>query len=107
MPPRKRTEKSEGAQKETKTTNELPSPPTEAQEPSREQTEDRREYPTFQPSRRRQRSGGVKWFPVFKRFFYVSLIVLVPMILNYAALNHELRVLPPQGKLAAYISACA
>ena len=106
MPPKKRSKKNEGTQNETMTTNEPTSPLTEAQDPLREQTEDGREYPTFQPTRRRRGSGGVKWFPVFKRLFYISLLVLVPMILNYAALNHELRVLPLQGK-RRYIQAHA
>ena len=66
---------------------------------SSETGENTEQYPSFKPSiySRRRPSDGVRWFPVIKRIFYVSLLVLVPMILNYAALNHELRVLPPSG----------
>ena len=89
MPPRKRVEKDDGAKessmRETSGGNE---PSTthaqEGQEPA-------------QRNKQRKRKDGVKWFPVFKRLFFISLLVLVPMLLNYAALNHELRVLVPQG----------
>ena len=92
MPPRKRTNKSEDSKSVAETVN---SAPKDAN--SGETTE---EYPRFEPTiyRRPRRSDGVRWFPVVKRLFYVSLLVLVPMILNYAALNHELRVLPPKGE---------
>ena len=96
MPPRKRIEKSEGTQKDATASNESSSPTIKAQESSAP-AENREGWMTFQPTRYRKRSGGVRWFPVVKRLFYVSLLVLVPMILNYAALNHELRVLPPKG----------
>ena len=100
MPSRKRAEKGEGTQRDTKAGVDSSPPSTDSQEPSA-QPEDGGGRMTFQPSiyRQRKRSGGVKWFPVFKRLFYVSLLVLVPMILNYAALNQEARVLPPQGSV--------
>ena len=89
MPPRKRTEKISDAKKSA----------------ARETSENGAEVPnahtqngakTSQQSKQRKRRG-VEWFPVFKKLFYVSLLVLVPMLLNYAALQHELRVLIPKG----------
>ena len=44
-----------------------------------------------------RRRKEVKWSPVFKRLGYVSLIFLVPAILNYAALNQDSRMLVPKG----------
>lgn len=44
-----------------------------------------------------RRRREVKWSPVFKKLGYVSLIFLVPAILNYAALNQEMRMLVPKG----------
>ena len=91
MLPRKRTNKGEGSASVAESVR-----PAPRDADSGETTE---EYPRFQPSiyRRPRRIDGVKWFPVVKRLFYVSLLILVPMILNYAALNHEMRVLPPKG----------
>ena len=92
MPPRKRAGKGDGSANAAENVH-----PAPKDDDSGETTE---EYPRFQPTiyRRPRQSDGVKWFPVVKRFFYVSLLILVPMILNYAALNHELRVLPPKGE---------
>ena len=93
MPPRKRTNKSEESSNSSKT---APKSPAESN-PTQEEAETRKEFPRFEPTRYQRQSAGVKWFPVIKKLFYVSLLVIVPMILNYAALNHELRVLPPEG----------
>lgn len=49
------------------------------------------------PEEGRRRERKVKWSPVFKKIGYVSLIFLVPAILNYAALNQESRMLLPKG----------
>ena len=94
MSPRKRSNKGQDSNKNAQTVD---SQPKDAD--SSETGENTEEYPRFQPSiySRRRPSDGVRWFPVVKRIFYVSLLVLVPMILNYAALNHEMRVLPPKG----------
>ena len=106
MAPRKRASKAEETSKDTSKahapprTAEEPTTAVEAQEEPKEQGEG--VWPSFQPTRYRKRSNGVKWFPVVKSLFYVSLLVLVPMILNYAALSHELRVLPPQGVYSSY-----
>lgn len=93
MGPRIRTNKEQSSADET--TNESRSNEAAV---SGENTE---EYPKFEPSiykkRKRRLGDGVRWFPIVKRLFYISLIILVPMILNYAALNHELRVLPPKS----------
>lgn len=96
MPPRKRTDKGDGKKKENATIVDSSPTPKPPHEPTA-QAQDAEVRRTFQPTRQRKRSGGVKWLPVFKRLFYISLLVIVPMILNYASLNHEARVLPPQG----------
>ena len=97
MPPRKRAEKDGGSPKDSSEGNNSPAGSGgETQEPSAH-AQDGAERMHFQPSKYPKRKGGVKWFPVLKRLFYVSLLVLVPMILNYAVLNHESRVLIPQG----------
>jgi len=87
MPPRKRVEKDDGAKKSSmrETSGASTAHAQEGEEPAADR------------NKQRKRKDGVKWFPVLKRLFYVSLLVLVPMLLNYAALNHELRVLVPQG----------
>lgn len=96
MPPRKRPDKGDGKEKDNTTTLDSSQTPKQTHEPAA-QTEDTEVRTTFQPTRQRKRSGGVKWLPVFKRLFYISLLIIVPMTLNYASLNHEARVLPPQG----------
>ena len=98
MPPRKRAVKDGGSPKDSSEGNNSPATASggETQEPSAH-AQDGAERMHFQPSKYPKRKGGVKWFPVLKRLFYVSLLVLVPMILNYAVLNHESRVLIPQG----------
>ena len=94
MPPRKRVEKDDDAKKSSmrETSGASAAHAQEGEEPA-----DR--------NKQRKRKDGVKWFPVLKRLFYVSLLVLVPMLLNYAALNHELRVLVPQGVHTVAITA--
>ena len=97
MPPRKRAVKDGGSPKDSSEGNNSPAGSgEETREPSAH-AQDGAERMHFQPSKYPKRKGGVKWFPVLKRLFYVSLLVLVPMILNYAVLNHESRVLIPQG----------
>lgn len=91
MPPRKRVEKDDGAQKSSMRETSGGNEPSTAHAQEGEDSAQR--------NKQRKRKDGVKWFPVFKRLFFISLLVLVPMLLNYAALNHELRVLVPQGLL--------
>ena len=94
MPPRKRVEKNDDAKKSSmrETSGVSSAHAQEGEEPADQ-------------NKQRKRKDGVKWFPVLKRLFYVSLLVLVPMLLNYAALNHELRVLVPQGAYTVAITA--
>ena len=39
----------------------------------------------------------VKWSPVFRRMGYFALIILIPTVLNYAALKQETRALVAKG----------
>ena len=39
----------------------------------------------------------VKWSPVFRRLGYFALIILIPTLLNYAALKQETRALLAKG----------
>ena len=107
MPPRKRTDKGGGKEKDNTTTLDSSPTPKQTHEPTdgpTAQTDDAEIRTTFQPTRQRKRSGGVKWLPVFKRLFYISLLIIVPMTLNYASLNHEARVLPPESNVVLVYS---
>ena len=89
MPPRKRTDKSSDVKK---------SAAREASEKVAEVPNERTQNKAKASQKSKQRKQrGVEWLPVFKKLFYVSLLVLVPMLLNYAALQHEHRVLIPEG----------
>ena len=48
---------------------------------------------------RRRKRGGVSWTPVFKRIGIFFLIILIPALVNYAALNQEARMLLPEGTI--------
>lgn len=50
-----------------------------------------------QQQQQRARRGGVSWSPVFKRIGFFMLLFLIPALLNYAALNQEMRMLVPNG----------
>ena len=50
-----------------------------------------------QEQQRPARRGGVSWSPVFKRIGFFLLIICIPALLNYAALNQEMRMLLPNG----------
>ena len=50
--------------------------------------------PPGEPQRREKK---VKWSPVFRRMGYIALILIVPALLNYAALSQEARVLVAKG----------
>lgn len=82
MPPKKRS--SASSKKSTSSSSGEKTPPTSEQ--------------TAQEGERR-RGSKVKWSPVFKKICYVSLIFIIPAILNYAALNQETRMLVPKGTM--------
>lgn len=48
---------------------------------------------------RRRKRGEVSWTPVFKRIGIFFLIILIPALVNYAALNQEARMLLPDGMI--------
>jgi hypothetical protein len=86
MPPKKRSTTSSKAQTKSKSSSGEKIPPT-SEHPAHEQDQEER----------RRRGSKVKWSPVFKRIGYISLIFIIPAILNYAALNQETRMLVPKG----------
>lgn len=51
----------------------------------------------------RARRGGVSWSPVFKRIGVFLLIILIPTLVNYAALNQEARMLVPEGMRSCHL----
>ena len=87
MPPKKRSTASSKAQIKSTSSSDVKTPPASEQTPQEEQEE------------RRRRGSKVKWSPVFKKIGYVSLIFIIPAILNYAALNQEARMLVPKGMI--------
>lgn len=100
MPPRQRPtgkakpkDKAAGSKKEDDRKED--DSPAGSEEPSSEQQQ--------QQQQQRTRKGGVSWAPVFKRIGFFMLIILIPALLNYAALNQETRMLVPNGML--YIKA--
>jgi hypothetical protein len=46
----------------------------------------------------RREKGGVSWSPVFKRIGVFFLVISIPALVNYAALNQEARMLVPTGR---------
>lgn len=87
MPPKKRSTSNSKSQTKPKSSSDEKTPSTSEQTAQGEQEE----------GERRRRGSKVKWSPVFKRIGYISLIFIIPAILNYAALNQEARMLVPKG----------
>lgn len=86
MPPRERSVKGKpGAgsskQSEPSGAREEPAPPRGEEVP-----------------RERRRRRGPQWRPVFRRLGIFCVILLIPFVLNYAALNQEHKALLAQGE---------
>ena len=60
--------------------------------------EERRSGHAFAPpGRPKQQEKKVKWSPVFRNMGFIALLLIVPALLNYAALSQETRVLAAKG----------
>ncbi len=67
-------------------------------EPSDKPGEESKEQKQPNPPTERQQKRGGRCSSLLKKFGYFSLIIIVPTVLNYAALNQEAKALVPEGQ---------